>query len=229
MIYISTAPEDISKVKNLAMPLLLMAYSFDKPFPELSEAATNLPRLSMMAIYGDIRSARSADIIRECRRYGYIGVVAGYGYSSVLETMRLSGTLGRANIRLYIMENNFVSDCGAYALISTAISGGDLKSRLKTAVKRFGSSRIALDFERLRHVFPLPSPDGNGSLLTSLEFSKAARRRSNKCYVSRGALCSNISHIQTAQFPLRALRRRPRPLKNENRALPHRLASGTAL
>ncbi len=78
MIYISAAPEDINNVKGLGRPLLHMAYSFDKQFPEHNISG------GMMAIYGDIRSARINDIIRECRLKGYTGVVAGYGYSSVL-------------------------------------------------------------------------------------------------------------------------------------------------
>jgi hypothetical protein len=183
MIYISAAPEYINDVKGLGKPLLHMAYSFDRPFPEHSIFG------GMMAVYGGIRSNRINDIIRECRLRGCTGVVAGYGYSSVLETMRLAEALGRRNIRFYIMEESFVSDAGAIAVISTAISGVTLSGRLKAAVRRYGASHIALDFERLRHIFPLPSSDGNGSLLEKEEFDRLLRDSETAVSLSSDLCC----------------------------------------
>jgi hypothetical protein len=200
MIYVSTAPEYLNDVRDLGRPLLLMAYSFDRPFPEIGGPAGEAPpKLSMMAVHGDIRSGRAADIVRECRRHGLTGVVAGYGYSSVLETMRLAEALGRRNIRLYITEENYVSDCGARVLISTAISGGNLRNRLGEAAKRFGLSRLALDFERLRHVFRLPSPDGNGLALDEEEFDGLLKKADSPVVLSEELCCKYFTYSEDGE------------------------------
>ncbi len=164
-LYISAAPEHIAEVRALGRPLLHMAYSFAAPFPEGLEASGGL-----MALWGDLRASRAPDIIAECRRRGYRGALAGYGYSSRLEAMRLAEALGRRGLRLYLTEEAWCADCGAWCVASTAVSGGSLEGRLKEAARRCGASRLALDLQRLRHIFPLPSPDGNGRQLEDAEF-----------------------------------------------------------
>ena len=54
--------------------------------------------------------------------------------------------------------------------VNTAISGGTLRTMLVDACNAFGRGRVALDIERLRMDFLLPSPTGEGTPLTKESF-----------------------------------------------------------
>ncbi len=58
----------------------------------------------------------------------------------------------------------------AYVLINTALSGGTLSTMLADACHAFGWQRVALDIERLRMDFLLPSPTGEGTSLSADDF-----------------------------------------------------------
>jgi hypothetical protein len=194
-LYISVAPERLTEVRALGRPLLHMAYSFAAPFPEGLEAAGGL-----MALWGALRAARAPAIIAECRRKGYRGARAGYGYTSRLEAMRLAEALGRRGLRLYLTEEAWCADCGAWCVASTAVSGGSLEGRLKEAAKRCGASRLALDLQRLRHIYPLPSPDGNGRPLGDAEFESLRSAADGPERVS-GELCCKYFTVSGEDGP----------------------------
>ena len=135
-------------------------YHFARPFPP------GLPQSpeGVMLLGGDLTARRTAEICDECARRGLTAVLAGYGHSPALETARFCDGLLRRGLTPILTENAWQAGCGAEMLISTAISGGDLRSRLEEARTRCGE--LCLDLERLCRSFPLPCPDGEGEELS---------------------------------------------------------------
>jgi hypothetical protein len=185
-ISVSNTPEHVRAVRGLSKPLLHMAYSFQESFPDDVRLSGSK---DMMAVSGDLRSVRADDIAKECKTKGFYGVAAGFAYSSAVEVLRLCQALSRKSIRLYLMESAYVRDCGANIIISTALSGGNLEARLKSAVKKYGAQKIALDFELLRHLFPLPNPSGAGEFLKPEEFKLLADNADSPPQISDELLC----------------------------------------
>ena len=70
----------------------------------------------------------------------------------------------RLGLQPILTEYAWQSGCGGEMLISSALSGGDLRTRLEEALGRSGG--LCLDLERLCRSFPLPCPDGEGDELS---------------------------------------------------------------
>ena len=76
---------------------------------------------------------------------------------------------------------------GTVPLISTALSGGNFTQRLREAAA--GAGRLALDVERLRMDFPLPSPSGEGQPLSGRELRDLLDREAPAVFFSQD-LCA---------------------------------------
>ena len=99
------------------------------------------------------------DILRECLRRNYDGVVLDWAHNGPDRgtLTALTGQLCRQyGLRLFVPERYAPYAAQATVLLNTAVSGGTLKSCLGDGVRRFGAARLALDLERLRLDFTLP-------------------------------------------------------------------------
>jgi hypothetical protein len=117
-----------------------------------------------MLLGGDLSARRTGQIGEECARRGLHAVLAGFGHSPALETARFCDALLRLGLRPILTEYAWQAGCGGEMLISSALSGGDLRTRLEEALGRSGG--LCLDLERLCRSFPLPCPDGEGDELS---------------------------------------------------------------
>ena len=124
-----------------------------------------------MILGGRVRAARSGETLRECRRRGITAVALGFSPCPSLELMRFCEALTRQNIRSIVAERAWQPGCPGAMLLSTAVSGGTLAERLRAALGR--CRELVLDLEKLRRVFPLPSPDGQGLPLSPEELEQA--------------------------------------------------------
>ena len=154
-------------------PRLLAAcvdYRFDKPFPS---GRSPFPD-GVMLLGGDLRSDRTGEIGAECRRRGFSAVLAGFGAAPGVEVFRFCDGILRQGLTPILTESAWRAGCGAELMISSAVTGGELRSRLDEARERCPD--LCLDLERLRHSFSFPSPDGDGRLLSGKELSSLLRR-----------------------------------------------------
>ena len=145
-------------------------YHFSRPFAD----AYPTKREGVMLLGGDIDARRIPEIAEECRRRELTAVLAGFDRSPALETARFCDGLLRRGISPILTENAWRSGYGAELMISTALSGGDLPSRLEEALAR--CPQLCLDLERLCRSFPLPCPDGEGEPLTRQALQGYLRR-----------------------------------------------------
>ena len=151
-------------------------YHFVRPFPSGLKQAPE----GIMVLGGDLTARRTREIGEECARRGLTAVLAGYGHSPALETARFCDGLLRLGLQPILTENAWQAGCGAEMLISSALSGGDLRSRIEEALARCPG--LCLDLERLCRSFPLPCPDGEGEELSAQALAGLLRKGAKPNY-----------------------------------------------
>lgn len=126
--------------------------------------------------------ALAEELTRRCRQRSFCGVAldpAGPIRCDRGELLALlEQRLGAIRRELLVPEVYAAAVQRAPVLIGTALSGGDLRTRLREAVECFGAQRVALRVERVRMDFPLPCPAGEGQALTAQELRTLAGGRS---------------------------------------------------
>ena len=122
-----------------------------------------------MMLVGDSRECGphdvlARDIIRECLRRNYDGVVLDW-YHKGPDRGTLTALLGQLcpqyGLRLFVPEQYAPYAAQATVLLNTAVSGGTLAACLEDGIRRYGAGRLALDLERLRLDFTLPHSAGH--------------------------------------------------------------------
>ncbi len=151
---------------------------------------------------GTIRDVQALcrDVWRECGNRGFSGVVADFEQapspdrSSFLENM--GRVLARNGRQLYVPETYGRQTPQAHVMICTALSGGELRQRLREASETFGRGRVALDLQRLRMDFPLPCPSGEGKPLTAGELSVLLEDRRQSVFYSADLAAKYFTYIR---------------------------------
>ena len=175
-LYLAAAPCCLGNAARWGLPLLHAAYGVE----EGRLTSLTLPahvQGGLLLLTGPENPAvpqpdtLARDTLRECLRRRYTGVVIepqlpAAALSALAELCR---RYGRA---LYVAEScgHMVPD--ARVVVSTALSGGTLRQRLRDACRRFGARRLALDLACVRMDFSLPAPYGTGTALTPQQLTE---------------------------------------------------------
>ena len=118
----------------------------------------------------DHPKALCSAVLRECSRRSYSGVVLDFESTVRSDLLRfaqqLAAVLAEKRMDLFVPESYAKSAPSAIPLICTALSGGDLTERLEQAMAAYPGRRLALDIQRLRMDFDLPSRSGKGQPLS---------------------------------------------------------------
>lgn len=118
------------------------------------------------------------EVLRECASRGFSGVILDLERRiPPLEqcVAKLNQLFLRSGRTLFVPENYGFVAPQAKVLISSALSGGSLVTRLAEAKQRFGRDRIVLAVERVREDFVLPSPSGSGVPLSQEQLEETIR------------------------------------------------------
>ena len=198
-IILSTPPEHLSKAADYGKTLAHMAYQVGTDF-HLYRAGIPLGLKGGLMVLGDSdwngeggdTQQLTGEIIKECIYRGYEGVLLDFqGAAPQLHALTavLSSRLQRQGGDLYVYEAYAGDTDWGRVLISTAISGGSLSARLQEVAGLFGKERIALDIERIRVDFCLPSSQGQGRQLDAKELYTLTRTYHPQPYFSQ-ELCA---------------------------------------
>lgn len=116
------------------------------------------------------------DILRECLRRGYTGVVLepALPRAALSALAELCRRYGRT---LYVCERCGDAASGGSTVVSIALSGGTLRQRLSEACRSFDPRRVALDLACVRTDFSLPAPYGDGTPLTARQLDALRGQR----------------------------------------------------
>lgn len=120
-------------------------------------------------------------VLRECRRRRYNTVILPFPARTLAAELDRAARRGGLSLWVHESDGDALPECRV--LVSTALSGGDLRTRLEACCRRFGGERIVLELQRLRMEFPLPCPTGQGKALSPEELRRL--QGDNAVYYSR--------------------------------------------
>ena len=197
---LATPPNLLKNASSFGCPLAHMAYKIGHgPYLYRSDIAQTV-RSGIMAI--DAREFIPSpaegqivnEIIKECEFRKYSGILLDVDKSKIPSVAsfcrRLADAAEKNSLDIYMTESVSEHSPHAKVLVETALSGGTLTEYLKGAVAKYGASRIALDIERIRMDFTLPSYDGKGEALTAEQLEKLLKQRHSPSFLSKD-LCAH--------------------------------------
>ncbi|MCB7514605.1 hypothetical protein LI073_11460 [bacterium 210917-SL.2.15] len=204
-LYMTATPEQYRLLSGLSFRLSHLAYQIGTD-GHLHRATVSRQMQSGLLALNDATppaisdpTALSREILRECMSRGYEGVAADFGSSTTPDRMvfleEAAKLLHRNSKKLFLSAAYGRRIPTAYVLVNTAISGGTLRTMLVDACNAFGRGRVALDIERLRMDFPLPSPTGEGTPLTKESFDTLYQDLSPSVFFSH-ELCAKYFTYQ---------------------------------
>ena len=130
------------------------------------------------------------DIMRECLQRNFGGIVINIGSDphpkSVLLTLlkALASATQSRGFLYFVPESLCDSGENAIVRISASISGGTLERRIADSCNKYGSGRIALEIDRIRMDFTLPSPRGVGRETSDDELRNLIHRHNPATFFS---------------------------------------------
>lgn len=135
-----------------------------------------------------------AAVQRECSRRGYVGVLLDFELPPTPDRQAFARLLAQqlAAVRrtLYVPERYAHTVPMAVPLVCTALSGGNFTERLReAAAAQGGAGKLALDIQRLRMEFSLPSKNGRGTPLSQQELQRLLEQESPSIFFSED-LCA---------------------------------------
>ena len=192
--FIAVTPEEEREAARHHLPLAHVAY-------RLGEDSSLLRRNLLLQTRGGLLSVSDRDapavgdpgalcaaVLRECGRREYQGVLLDFEAPPRPDLMRLVRLLGErlpaARRTLYVPEGYASAAPHAPVLCNSAVSGGSWIEYLRENVQRLGPGRLALDLERVRMDFSLPSPTGHGTPLTGQELARLMEREAPAVFCS---------------------------------------------
>lgn len=192
-------PERLRQVQGLGVTVAHQAYRVGRG-PHLFRSGAPVPvRGGLMAVDAQGFDGRGEagtlcdEVVRECAARNFQGVLCDFEGPPLPLLERVIGELGerfvRRGWRLYVPERYGGCTSAARVMISSALSGGTLQSRLEDAMRRYGPHRVILAVERVAEDFFLPSPQGSGTALSREELQTQLQQRQPSVFFSH-ELCA---------------------------------------
>ena len=197
---LAVTPAQEQKAQQGAI-LAHMAYRIDaqQRLTRLGGAMPASGGLLYLAIETPLRGnaeALTAQLLRECAARRYQGVVADLPDGCAGWAQALERALTQRQLTLYLPEQHAIAVPRARVLVSTAISGGTLRERLESAVRRYGAERTVAALERRAEDFPLPCRTGCGRALTAEELIQLRRKVQANVYWSPELCARYFTYVQ---------------------------------
>lgn len=199
--YLLTPPNCLAAAQSWDLPLAHMAFQIgpegrlhQAPLPP--DVTGGLMLVGMPeAPKGDADPRRTVqEILSVCQARAFIGVVLDLEeqpspyITQLIE--ELEAGLAKNRRGLFLPESYANFSQRAFLYLSSAISGGSLRQRLKSAVDAYGADRLALSLHRAREDFFLPSPTGEGRPLSQEELRQRMARLDPRVHFSQD-LCAH--------------------------------------
>ncbi len=198
-LYMTATPQQYSLLCGTGFRLSHLVYQIGQDQHLHRSSVSRQTQIGLLALHSSdlpvIKETNTLcrEILRECANRGFEGVAADFGDHISPDKIsffnELSTALQHNKKKLFVSAAYGKQVPTAYVLINTALSGGTLSTMLSDACNVFGKQRIALDIERVRMDFLLPSPSGEGTLLNEAEFETLLQKMAPTVYFSH-ELCA---------------------------------------
>lgn len=194
-VYLAVAPPEVQEAAKFGRSFAHVAYRIGEDSALLRQSILLQTRGGLLTVSDreapriNTPEALCAAVLRECGRRSYTGVLLDFEAAPSRDRLAFCEQLGRelaaGRRTLYVPEVYGKASPVAIPLVCTAVSGGSFTEHLREAAsQRGGAARLALDVQRLRMDFRLPSPSGEGRPLTGAELSALMDRESPAVFFS---------------------------------------------
>ncbi len=193
-IYLVAPPESVSAAAATGFKVAHMIYRIGRGYHLFRSERARVNSGGLLVVDtggytgGGPSSALMAEIIGECGRRNFEGIILDVGNAPAKPLFPLAGELGaeakKNGLRLYVPEKMADSSAQASVLVSTALSGGTLHEHIVTALGKYGVGRVALEIERVRMDFTLPASNGTGKQLSPEAFAALVKQYAAKPFFS---------------------------------------------
>jgi hypothetical protein len=202
-IIIATPPENAHTVENSGIAAH-MSYRIGHGFRLYRSRRASDIRGGFMVLDtggftgGGPLASLTADVIGECVKRAFTGIVINAGGSTSPSQISLSASLAKAaekhGLAYFVPEA--LAETGTHTIvrISAAISGGTLKRRLSDAIEKYGADRMAVEVERILMDFTLPTLSGVGGELSNDEFRRLIDRYNPKSFFSSDLMVNYFTY-----------------------------------
>ena len=185
-LYLAAPPESIDAAVQTGCAVAYMIYRIGRGYHLYRAQGTDHIKNGIMFVDtdgyvgGGPQSALVSEIIGECDKKGFSGIVLDTAERSLPQFVslaaRLSSEAEDRGLKIYVPEALANSGGQTVVLLPTALSGGTLADHIGDALARFGPGRVALEIERVRMDFSLPAVTGTGKDLTEEELRALVER-----------------------------------------------------
>lgn len=145
------------------------------------------------------------EVVRECAARSFQGVFCDFEGEPIPVLERAAALLApsfqKRGWSLYLPPSYAANIPGAKAVISTALSGGSLRRRLREAIDAYGIQRVVLGLEWSCEDFVLPARDGSGRPMTRPELKELLQKRRPNVYFSDDLCAQYFTYMPTGGSP----------------------------
>ena len=196
-VYLAADARDLRAAEGLGLPCVYLCYRVGEGGALQRAALPAAARGGLMGVFeapglpeGDpARLAREMGL--ECARRGYAGALLDLQPSAglVAPLSALSQELKKQNVVHYVPAELLAAAPGARAVAQGAVSGGSFDGLLEDLCARWGADSVALDLQRMRSVFEMPSYSPEGRVLGREEFAALLEKHRPSVFFSRELGC----------------------------------------
>lgn len=198
-LYVAAPPEHIAAAAQTGLTVAHMMYRIGRGYHLYRARGAEHRGGGLMVVDtggftgGGPTSALVSEIIGECEKRGFAGIVLDTGGRASAPTIALTAGLASEadarGLKVYVPESLADTSAQAVVLLPTALSGGTLTEHIVDAQKKYGADRVALEIERVRMDFSLPAANGTGKELTEEEFQELLQKHRAQSFFSKD-LCA---------------------------------------
>ena len=198
-IILAAPPEDIAAAAQTGCTVAYMIYRIGRGYHLYRAQGADHLKTGLMVVDtdgytgGGPTSALVSEILGECEKCSYSGVVLDTGSRSTAQVAALTSYLASAaaerGYKFYVPELLAEASAHAVVLLPTALSGGSLSDHIGDALTKYGPGRVALEVERVRMDFSLPAVTGAGKELTAEELQALVEQNHPQSFLSK-ELCA---------------------------------------
>lgn len=198
-IFIAAPPENIETAARAGYTVAHMIYRIGRGHHLFRAQGVKFINGGLMVLDTDgyVGGGPSAtlimEILGECEKSNYCGIVLDTGSKFTSQLMLLAGHLAseahKKGLKVYVHEALSGASDHVVVLIPTALSGGTLSGHIGDAVEKYGTGRVALEIERVRMDFSLPAKNGTGIDLSAEELQTLIEQHNPQSFLSKD-LCA---------------------------------------
>ncbi|SHH93165.1 hypothetical protein SAMN02745823_01499 [Sporobacter termitidis DSM 10068] len=196
---IVAAPREyIAAAARTGLPVAHIIYRIGRGYHLYRAQGTEFVRGGLMVVDtdgftgGGPAAAFVAELLHECEKSGFTGIVLDTGGRSSAQltslTAHLASDAKARGLKVYVPEALASASEHVIALVPSALSGGTLSDHIGEALKKY-DGRVALEIERVRMDFSLPAVTGAGRELTAEELQALIEQQHAQSFLSKD-LCA---------------------------------------